>query len=291
MNIAETLRKQQENTGYLEGVRNVLMGVIAPTGGALTTLIHEATAIKAATDAIREKLVEYGVSAMDETIDFLPQKIDDVYDAGKQIGKSEFWDKYQDYGNITQYEQAFVGDRWNDETFTPKYDMNLSYWGGNQMFYKCGIVDLKGALEKCGVTLNTKNCHAFNGCFQDSKTKIIPILDLTNADYSTNYMFATKAVETIEKIISSVNTNHGTYMFQNATALTDITFEGVIAKNIDIHWSPLSKASILSIIEHLSDTASGQTLTLSKAAKEAAFGDTEWAELIATKPNWSVSLA
>ena len=238
---------------------------------------------------------------------FDPQKLvtiaenqEKVYDAGKQMGKSEFWDKYQDYGNNTNYEFAFNGNRWNDETFTPTHDMNLSYWGGNQMFYRCGIVDLKGALEKCGVTLNTKNCHAFGGCFQDSKIKIIPILDLTNADYSTNYMFATTAVETIEKIISSVNTVYGTYMFQNATALTDITFEGVIAKKIDIHWSPLNRASIESIINVLSTTTSSLTLTLSKSAVNTAFGinvddettypeGSEYYNLRHSKDNWAIS--
>ncbi len=247
-------------------------------------------------NAIRDKT---GSTDQIKPLEFA-SKIDDVYDAGKQIGKSEFWDKYQDYGNITQYEYAFNGDRWNDETFTPKYDMNLSYWGGNYTFFRCGIVDLKGALEKCGVTLNTRNCHAFGACFQDSKTKIIPILDLTNADYSTNYMFATKAVETIEKIISSVNTVYGTYMFQNATVLRDITIDGVIAKKIDIHWSPLNKASIVSIINALSTTTSGLALTLSESAVNTAFGinvndettypeGSEYYTLRHSKDNWAIS--
>ena len=213
-----------------------------------------------------------------------------VYDAGKQASYDEFWDAYQNYGKA-DYEYGFCGTRWNDETFAPKYDLKPTYWGAGYMFHRCGIVDLKGALEKCGVQLDLKNAHNLNNTFSGSTIERFPILDLTNADYSLNYMFSDCSVKYIEKIISSANTKYYGYTFQNATSLTDVTFEGVIARSVDSHWSPLSKASILSIIEHLSDTASGQTLTLSKAAKEAAFSDTEWAELIATKPNWSVSLA
>jgi hypothetical protein len=62
-------------------------------------------------------------------------------------------------------------------------------------------------------------------------------------------------------------------------------------KNFNVHWSPkLSKASIESIINALSSTTSGLTVTISKTAKEAVFTTEEWATLIATKPNWTISL-
>jgi hypothetical protein len=62
-------------------------------------------------------------------------------------------------------------------------------------------------------------------------------------------------------------------------------------KNFNVHWSPkLSKASIESIINALSSTTSGLTVTISKTAKEAAFTSAEWSALIATKSNWTISL-
>ena len=53
----------------------------------------------------------------------------------------------------------------------------------------------------------------------------------------------------------------------------------------------LSKSSTTSVINGLSDTVTGKTATFSKTAKEAAFTDAEWAQLIGTKPNWTIALA
>ena len=53
----------------------------------------------------------------------------------------------------------------------------------------------------------------------------------------------------------------------------------------------LSKSSTTSVINGLSDTVTGKTATFSKTAKESAFAAEEWAELIGTKPNWTIALA
>ena len=52
----------------------------------------------------------------------------------------------------------------------------------------------------------------------------------------------------------------------------------------------LSKSSTTSVINGLSDTVTGKTATFSQTAKEAAFTVEEWAQLIGTKPNWTISL-
>ena len=53
----------------------------------------------------------------------------------------------------------------------------------------------------------------------------------------------------------------------------------------------LTKSSITSVINGLSDTVTGKTATFSQAAKESAFTAEEWATLIGTKPNWTIALA
>jgi len=53
----------------------------------------------------------------------------------------------------------------------------------------------------------------------------------------------------------------------------------------------LTKSSITSVINGLSDTVTGKTATFNQTAKEAAFTNEEWAVLIGTKPNWTFSLA
>lgn len=67
--------------------------------------------------------------------------------------------------------------------------------------------------------------------------------------------------------------------------------EGTISNSLNMQWSTkLTKASITSIIEHLSTTTSGLTLTLPKTAKEAAFTTDEWVVIVAAKSNWNISL-
>ena len=65
--------------------------------------------------------------------------------------------------------------------------------------------------------------------------------------------------------------------------------QGVISHSISFEILTLSKENIKSIINALSSTATDQTITLKRCAKEL-FTDEEWAELIATKPNWTFSL-
>ena len=89
-------------------------------------------------------------------------------------------------------------------------------------------------------------------------------------------------------------------MFTGATALKNITVEGPIAYSISFKDCPLSKESILSVFNALSDTITGMTLTLKLLAVNTAFetsegaadGSTseEWNTLIATKSNWTISL-
>lgn len=65
--------------------------------------------------------------------------------------------------------------------------------------------------------------------------------------------------------------------------------QGIITHSISFEWLTLSKESIASIINALSDTATAQTVTFKKTAKEL-FTDDEWESLISAKLNWSFSL-
>ena len=98
---------------------------------------------------------------------------------------------------------------------------------------------------------------------------------------------------------SNENTTFGANPFHSCTSLVNIKFSdekdklgaSVIGKNIDFHWSPLNKASITKIIEHLSDTANGTTLSLKQSAVESEFETSEWNEMVASKSNWTISLS
>ncbi|MBQ7340895.1 MAG: hypothetical protein IJW41_01840 [Oscillospiraceae bacterium] len=214
-----------------------------------------------------------------------------------EVGYDRFWDAYQENGNRTNYESAFQGDGWTDETFAPKYDIApQDAMGGIRMFYKTRITDIQKILEDRGLTLDTSKV-ALMQTFQRSQILRVGTIDMRKCAYSgyADSAFADSTIETIDKlsVIASVQFSNNT--FKSCANLKNLTIEGVIGKSgFDVRWSVnLSKASIISIIGALSATTSGLTVTLSATAVTNAFGSTsadQWTALVATKPNWTISL-
>ena len=221
---------------------------------------------------------------------------DEVYEAGKKAQQDEFWDSYQDYGQRQQCNGLFAGVGWSKANFKPKYSMNNVYSALN-MFWNSQIGgDLAELLEELGIklTLNTGVNVNVMSMFTYSVFTRIPSLNLTKAT-NTSSMFAemTKLV-TIDELIVSENTPFAS-CFNSCSSLENLKITGTIAKNgFNVQWSTkLSKASITSVINALSTTTSGLTVTFSKTAVETAFGSTtsqEWLALVATKSNWTISL-
>lgn len=133
--------------------------------------------------------------------------------------------------------------------------------------------------------------------------KVTLFMDLSNATNIPWFISYCSALEEIDgtPIDLSSATKAGNF-FYDLPALREARFQGVIACALDVGGAPmLSAESIENIISCLSGSTSGLALTLSAAAVNAAFetaegaGDgsasTEWAELIATKSNWTISLA
>lgn len=229
------------------------------------------------------------------------QGLDSGYSEGQQSEYDRFWDNFQQNGRRGGYQHAFTGtgekDAWNDEIFKPKYDMILGVgYTGSQMFWWCPASNIAETLEKQGVRLDTTICGSMTQMFQSAFTKRVPELNCTHAmDYGNGleYTFVNSLIETIDKLIV---TEALTYYaaFKNCYYLKNITFEGAIGQNIDFAESTqLSKGSIENIIEHLSATASGKTLTLSSTAVTNAFGSTTasaWTSLVNSRSNWTISL-
>lgn len=201
-----------------------------------------------------------------------------VYDAG-----AENVEKILTNGGERNYYYNFF--RQCDFEYPPFLPSNIV--NARAMFYDCAnLKEIKG--------LDLSKATSLHDMFANTSSLEKVLNSPTPMATNIQYMFMASGVKEINPLnVSSVGTapNNSLNAFSNCKNLITVVMEGTIPFSMDIHWSPLSKASILSIINALSDTASGQTLTLSKSAKEATFSDTEWAELIATKPNWSVSLA
>jgi hypothetical protein len=163
-------------------------------------------------------------------------------EAGKQAEYDAFWDAFQQNGKRKNYTYAFYYDAWTDELYQPKYPMTIEH--GNGVFNQSLITDTK-----------------------------VPI-DITNLTTNGQVFVGATSLVTIRKLITKEGGRINSKLFGDCNALQNLTWEGAISNNCDLHWSTkLSAKSIRNTIEHLSDNVTGKTLTLSQAAvNNADFG-------------------
>lgn len=184
---------------------------------------------------------------------------------GKQAEYDAFWDTYQRNGNGFSYYYTFCGPGWKDSIYNPKYPIRVLY-NANYMYFNSAITNTKVSIDICELTGNN------------------------------TYMFGNSKIETIPLLIVNENTAYSSTMFESCSALENLTVSGVIAsKGFNLKWSTLlTRDSIVSVIDALSTTTSGLTVTFSATAVNNAFDGgsegSEWLNLIATKPNWTISL-
>lgn len=182
-------------------------------------------------------------------------------------GKSQydtFWDTYQENGNRVHYVQAFANKGWVDGTYNPKYPFadGITYAAG--MFQNSQMTDTK-------YPLNFANLRANAGSMFSGANKL----------------------KTIKTLTVTENTSMTTW-FQNCTELENITFDGIIGQNLDIHWSTLLTAeSYHSIITHCSKTANF-TLTLPaestvRSVYDTKYGSGAWDAIVAEYDNVTIA--
>lgn len=246
------------------------------------------------------EVYEVGFADSEENIAELNDRLEQTLygtDTGGKSHYDEFWDAYQDNGNRYNYQYgAFGGIGWTDKTFKPKYPLKPKHC--YQMFQGCLITEIKD--------IDFSTAANFNNVFAYSSIKKIGLVEIPLATTMDNTFSGCTKLHTIEKIVISENcTIKSTFL--SCTALENITFAGTIANDISFKDSILlTKDSITNIINHLSDTTTGKTLTLSATTiynafgaspqdwdgdgnKEGWVGSTEWVNLVATKPNWTIT--
>lgn len=257
--------------------------------------------------AIAEKIREKTGGTETYTTAQMPSGVDEVYDAGKKSEYDAFWDAFQMNGNRKNYSYAFASG-WSDDTFAPKYDIRPTQM--LRTFYATKIKNISQCIAKQGVVFDTSNCTDFQYAFSGTTAEIevippISLVSVTNGNYVSYAFSYLYYCHTIEKLIvkEDGSTPFHIYMFNGSSALVNLIIEGTIGM-AGFNVSPctkLSKASITSIINALSSTTSGLIVTLSKTAVNKAFATTEggtngstsdeWAALIATKTNWTITLS
>lgn len=225
-------------------------------------------------------------------------KGDDRYDEGVEAGKKaeydKFWDIHQEYGNRHGYNYAFSYG-WTNENFKPKYDLRpIGDYGANQMFaFSQAGLDVAAGLAYNGVSLDLSQATRWNALFDRANVTNIPPLDAKSCTQMQMAFYNATAITslTINNIREDCTFDR---TFNYMYGLTDLNITGVIGDNISfLGCIKLSKASIAGIIDALSTTKSGCSLTLNTTAVANAFGSTaadEWTALKGTRPNWTITL-
>lgn len=259
--------------------------------------------------AVKKHTAFDGETDIESAVGNVPRVYGTGFEAGRESYYDEFWDNFQNYGNADDYYYAFSGHRWNAKTFKPKYNIkqfgqfnNVFFaFNNNRTLWAEEPVDLNSIFSVCGVIIDLSETTNMLYSFQNANISSVPEILLGDNVNALNATFSgCKRLETIPKLGVSPRTTYSG-AFSDCTALANITFEGDIGNNIDFKWSPLlSKASIESIVSALYAEATGKALTLSGTAVNNAFeteegladGSTsaQWAELVGTKPNWTISL-
>jgi hypothetical protein len=165
---------------------------------------------------------------------------------------------------------------------------------------------MSACLKKAGVVLDTSKDTGNMYIVQSSNyLETLPVISLIGRKSIGYCIYSCNKLMTIEKVIlkSDGSQTFTDYSFGQNSALEEIRFEGVIGKaGFNMKWSTkLSHDSIVSIVNALSTTTSGLSITLSKTAVNSAFATTtggtdgstsaEWTALVATRSNWTISLA
>lgn len=248
---------------------------------------------------IREKLgveTQYKPSEM-------PNGLDEVYEAGKLSGQDAFWNIILWNGERTDFSYAFAG--WNSEYIRPPQKVVPTDVKTRRQTFN-GIRSTK-RLEKEYFDFsqspkgrNTQESYYYT--FADSPDlEVIEDIGINNA-YSLSSVFRNcKKLHTIECIYPDADTIYQD-AFANCNSLVYLRVNGTIGQDgFDVRWCPLDKESIESIMNALSTTTTGLTVTFSKNAVNSAFetvtgakdGSTsaEWLALVATRSNWTISLA
>lgn len=234
--------------------------------------------------SIADKLVE------------IAENVPKVYEAGK----GAYWDDLQQNGKLKDYDYMFSSYYWTPDTFDPKY-IPIKPLRAVGMFANAAKLTIDLSEGKYKEIIDLSECEGFSSTFTESGITGVGIINATlNPNKRISYGFqSAKKLKKIEKFITDEAVTY-TQTFSYCNSLEDITVEGVIGANISFLHSPLNAKSLVSVVEHLSDTVSGTLTVNQNAIDNAKFPVTSektgityanWEALKATKTKWGFAYA
>lgn len=215
-----------------------------------------------------------------EKLTTVAENVPKVYEAGQQDVLKALSNNY----TRTEWQNAFRRSDFSGLSFPQTIKVTNAYY----MFTNYAGKYLPGGFDFSG-----QNAHDMTHlCRYDTYLLVFPDMGIKAQNaYGGTWQFC-ESLHTIEVVRCTEETTFSA-SFSGCYALKTITFEGTIGQNIDFGVCPLVKESILNVFEHLSGTASGKTATFKQLAVMENVGspyEQEWLDLVATKPNWTISL-
>ena len=219
-------------------------------------------------DKIREKTKESGLIAPNK----FSSKIDDVYNAGYLKAYKECVSSFPTHTVIP------------DGITSLRNSLFYNTWGVESVYIPDSVERFAN-----GVFMN---------CYALKETNIPPNV----TQWGANMFHTAEVLEkiTFKNITPVIHFNNSNMTHKCAKLTTIIIEDGEICLNWLFPNSPLSKESITTIINHLSDNTTGLTAGFKKSAVDKAFETSdgaldgemsdEWLRLISTKTNWTISL-
>lgn len=221
----------------------------------------------------------------------IAENVEKVYQAGFDKGGEPIY-----YIGGFQY-------AWSSKEYPPNTDfvIHLKALGNMNAAFQNAINLRSVTLIVDSENNSVSSWSCFNGCKQ------LENIDLSRANCKfiavANFVEGCKVLKSIYGALDfSEVTTSNLNLFRYAESLENIEFvPNTIGFSFEIWWGgKLSKASIISLINGLSDATSELTVTLAKKNIDREFetaeglndGSTsaEWQSLVATKQNWTISL-
>lgn len=209
---------------------------------------------------------------------------------GSEDYYNTLWDIFQQNGERANYQYAFAGHGWNDETFKPKYPIKAT--SGSGMFYLSQITELPaGAVDWSYYNKSAYGSDMFANC---TKLKIVhDAINIANIGRFNNMFSSCAALETVSFEGSNTGANWSN-TFLGCSNLKNVRFNGIIvgvtnAIPPSFKDSPLlTNESVESIINALGDLTGMTTKNIVFHADVKARMTQEQIATITNK-NWTLA--
>ena len=203
-----------------------------------------------------------------------------VYEAGRKAERDAFWEEFnRNAGSSLKGPFMFAGPAWSDKTFDPPRGSVIQPESTYMMFANTRITDLVKICEERNVTIDfskaTDITNPFYGAYGGSLTHV-GVIDTRSSTKIASIAYGARELTTIDLIILKDDGSQTfTTPFNNASSLANIAFEGCIGKTVSFADSPLSVASMKSVISCLKNLTGTSTAGVNKIT----FNDACWTKL------------